>query len=363
MLPPPGQSVPPPQDEALNHALATALSSIITSITTGTSTSTSSALTLATTTALAAVTATAAGSQSSPHKDPDSDSGECELLGPFALFIQGALGVLALMSLVFKRWRERPQRPLKIWFFDASKQVVGTFLVHLANLAMSMLSAGQFSVKNVAAVAKDAYQPNPCSFYLLNLAIDTTVGIFILLLFLRILTRLFLLTSFGTPPESIQSGNYGSPPKSRWWMKQCLIYFLGLMGMKLCVLLLFAILPWISKIGDWALRWTEGDERVQVFFVMLFFPVVMNAIQYWIIDGFIKEQHGNERGDHHRVPSEDQDGEHESRDSQDDEVDGDEQRIVVDEEGSSEDPLLRKSEDSDANGKDAVVQVSKRSVL
>lgn len=97
-----------------------------------------------------------------------AENGECKLLGPFALFIQGALGVLALLVLVFKRWRERPQRPLKIWAFDASKQVVGSALLHIANLLMSMLSSGQLTIK-----AGD-YQANPCSFYLLNLAIDVS---------------------------------------------------------------------------------------------------------------------------------------------------------------------------------------------
>lgn len=43
---------------------------------------------------------------------------------------------------------------------------------------------------------------------------------------------------------------------------------------------------------------------VQVFFVMLFFPVVMNALQYYIIDGFIKDQ---KPADHEPVPSEDPD--------------------------------------------------------
>lgn len=99
---------------------------------------------------------------------PGAENGECKLLGPFALFIQGALGVLALLVLVFKRWRERPQRPLKIWAFDASKQVVGSALLHVANLLMSMLSSGQLTIK-----AGD-YQANPCSFYLLNLAIDVS---------------------------------------------------------------------------------------------------------------------------------------------------------------------------------------------
>lgn len=102
---------------------------------------------------------------------PGSENGECQLLGPFALVIQGALGALALLSLVYKRWRERPQRPLKVWAFDASKQVVGSMLLHIANLLMSMLSSGQLSMN---AAATNGYQANPCSFYLLNLAIDVS---------------------------------------------------------------------------------------------------------------------------------------------------------------------------------------------
>ena len=99
---------------------------------------------------------------------PGAENGECQLLGPFAIIIQAALGGLALLSLVFKRWRERPQRPVKIWAFDVSKQVVGSVLLHLANLLMSMLSSGQLTVTATSATA------NPCSFYLLNLAIDVS---------------------------------------------------------------------------------------------------------------------------------------------------------------------------------------------
>jgi hypothetical protein len=59
--------------------------------------------------------------------------------------------------------------------------------------------------------------------------------------------------------------------------------------MKLCVFLLFLLLPWIAWVGDWALRWTEGNEAIQITFVMFIFPLIMNAMQYWIIDGFIKD--------------------------------------------------------------------------
>ena len=101
---------------------------------------------------------------------PGAEDGECKLLGPFALFIQGALGLLALLSLVYKRWRERPQRPVKIWAFDASKQVVGSALLHVANLIMSMISSAELT-----SVKAENYQANPCSFYLLNLAIDVSL--------------------------------------------------------------------------------------------------------------------------------------------------------------------------------------------
>lgn len=234
--------------------------------------------------------------QSSSGSPPDGsqNTGECELLGPFAILVQASLGGLALLSLVFKRWRERPQRPIKIWAFDASKQVVGSILLHLANLVMSMFSAGQIqaSVAQAAASAVGAngeqYQPNPCSFYLLNLAIDTTLGIPILIIILRLLTAGASLTPLAHPPESIQSGNYGTPPRATWWLKQSLIYFIGLLCMKTCVFIVFELLPWIVQVGDWALRWTEGNEAVQIAFVMLIFPLIMNALQYYIIDSFIK---------------------------------------------------------------------------
>ena len=107
--------------------------------------------------------------------DADDDNGECHLLGSYALFVQGALGLLALSSLVYKRWRETPRRPLKIWFFDVSKQVFGSVLLHLANILMSMLSSGRLDVSSTAATTGDEEaQPNPCSWYLLNLAVDVS---------------------------------------------------------------------------------------------------------------------------------------------------------------------------------------------
>lgn len=157
------------------------------------STSAAVAAAIATGAAEAAATAASTASGMAYGSPNDGNKGECQLLGSFALFVQLALGGLALMSLVYKRWRERPQRPVKIWFFDASKQVFGSVLVHMANVFMSMLTSGRFSIKvEPAAVSAAAmmvkrfagpqdagnegdFTPNPCSLYLLNLAIDVSL--------------------------------------------------------------------------------------------------------------------------------------------------------------------------------------------
>ena len=179
MQPPPGYTPTSLLDNATPSALSAAIATASSILNIGVDIPSS-------TTALIIATATAVANANDQKEHrpppPPPDNGECRLLGPFAIFVQGALGLLALLALVYKRWRERPQRPVKIWFFDVSKQVVGSVLVHIANLLMSMLSSGQLSIKLDASSVAGArrrdvdangnYRPNPCSFYLLNLAID-----------------------------------------------------------------------------------------------------------------------------------------------------------------------------------------------
>ena len=129
---------------------------------------------------------------------------------------------------------------------------------------------------------------------------------------LKILHGLFSYTPLAKPPESIKSGHYGQPPKVTWYLKQILIYFLGLSGMKLFVFFLFAALPWLPWVGDWALRWTEGNEALQIAFALFLFPLIMNAIQYWIIDSLIMEKSRGKQdgGGSYQQVQEDDDGEY-----------------------------------------------------
>ena len=95
--------------------------------------------------------------------------------------------------------------------------------------------------------------------------------------------------------------------------------------MKLFVLFLFAVFPWLPWVGDWLLRWTEGNEAIQIAFVMFIFPLIMNGVQYWIIDSFIMDKDRGKGGDgYQQVQSHDDDDDLDGRD--------DDETIAVEEE-------------------------------
>ena len=63
---------------------------------------------------------------------------DCVLLsGGFAGFVQIVLGLIALSGLVYKRHREHPKRPVKVWALDVSKQCFGGLLAHGLNIVIA----------------------------------------------------------------------------------------------------------------------------------------------------------------------------------------------------------------------------------
>ncbi|KAF9034994.1 hypothetical protein BDZ89DRAFT_947024 [Hymenopellis radicata] len=205
---------------------------------------------------------------------PDVDKHSCQLLGPTALIVQGLMGVLVILSLVYKRHRETVKRPWRIWLFDVSKQVIGQMFVHGFNVLVSDL------------VSQHSDQ-NACVFYFFNILVDTTLGVALLYIILHLLTYLcadkFQLIGF-------ESGVYGKPPSIVFWGKQAALYVVALTTMKLLVLGLLAVFPGLFIIGAWLLSWTQtGDgDALQVIFTMGIFPIVMNVLQFWLIDSIVK---------------------------------------------------------------------------
>ncbi|KAN0097100.1 vacuolar membrane domain containing protein [Tylopilus felleus] len=202
------------------------------------------------------------------------DRHSCQLLGPTALIVQGFMGVLAILSLVYKRQRETQKRSWEIWLFDVSKQVVGAMFVHGVNVLISNLTSYESA-------------GNACTYYFLNILLDTTLGVGLIYAVLHGSTWV-LSKKLGI--KGLKSGQYGNPPSVMYWVRQAAVYIFALATMKLLVLALFAFWPGIYAVGDWLLGWTtlfEG-ESVQVIFVMGVFPMIMNVVQFWLIDSIVK---------------------------------------------------------------------------
>ncbi|KAI0089198.1 vacuolar membrane protein-domain-containing protein [Irpex rosettiformis] len=200
------------------------------------------------------------------------DHHSCRLLGPTALIVQALMGILVILSLVYKRHKELPKRPWGIWSFDVSKQIIGQMFVHGVNVLIS-------------GIVADISSGNACVLYFLNILIDTTFGVAIIYFTLHALT-FFLKEKCGL--KGFETGKYGSPPSLSFWARQLAVYLFALTMMKLLVLALFAATPGIFKAGEWLLSFLGSSDTAQVIFVMGIFPIIMNILQFWLIDSIVK---------------------------------------------------------------------------
>ncbi|KAG2088569.1 vacuolar membrane protein-domain-containing protein, partial [Suillus discolor] len=94
---------------------------------------------------------------------------------------------------------------------------------------------------------------------------------------------------FRTTP---QRGGHG---RQSFWQcqkqaRQAAVYVVALTTMKMLVVGLFTVWPGISKVGDWLLSWTAigNGDAFQIIFVMGLFPIIMNILQFWLIDSIVK---------------------------------------------------------------------------
>ncbi|KAG8971541.1 hypothetical protein FRB90_010472, partial [Tulasnella sp. 427] len=66
------------------------------------------------------------------------------------------------------------------------------------------------------------------------------------------------------------------------------VYILAVIVMKVAVLALLAVFPELLDVGEWLLSWTDGKSSVQIVFVMGIYPIIMNILQFWLIDSIVK---------------------------------------------------------------------------
>lgn len=188
------------------------------------------------------------------------------LIDVFGWFLQVLLACLAFTCLIAKRFCEpkTERRSWLIWFYDTSKQGLGALAIHLANVWL----AGQ-------------YTGDPCTWYIINFLLDSSIGLLIIFIGIRISQRLSKKPGW----EAINFGEYGDPPSMNAWLAQCCLYIGLMVIVKTCITLLMQLNFW-ERVRDFILSPID-NPKVELAFVMLVIPFFVNILMFWVTDNFL----------------------------------------------------------------------------
>lgn len=194
------------------------------------------------------------------------------LIDDFGWFLQVLLACLAFTCLIAKRFCEPKieRRSWLIWFYDTSKQGMGAIAIHLANVFL----AGQ-------------YTGDPCTWYIINFLLDSSVGLLIIFIGIRLSQHLSKRNGW----EAINFGEYGNPPSVNAWLAQCCLYIGLMVIVKTCITLLMQFNFWES-VRDLILPPID-NPKIELAFVMLIIPFFVNILMFWVTDNFLMHRSSN----------------------------------------------------------------------
>jgi len=212
-------------------------------------------------------------------KDEDTLSNECKILGGlFAAVVQVLLCAVCVGTLIVKRQMEVPKREWYVWFLDASKQGVGSSIGHFSNMFLSIALSKSLNLKG-----------NECEWYSLAYIVDASIGTFFNFSLLYLYEN-FVYKSL-LPCCAIKSfGDYGSPPSLRHWWPQLLVWIVIIVLSKAVILSILVVLAEpFDELVVAAFVAFSSSPKAELILVMIFIPCLVNALQFWVTDSWIKK--------------------------------------------------------------------------
>merc|ERR1719213_94742 len=171
--------------------------------------------------------------------------------------------------LLCKYYRNTGGRSPMEFLMDSSKQLVGAGWAHVMNLLCAMTLEARF--KGVG---------DECAWYWLNIVLDCTLGV---AAEYGILLCLMALIKQGLPDqaEDFETGEYKNEDEefqlSRYF-KQLGLLLLMLLGHE-----------YLLKVALLALSPFNFNSTLKLLAAMIITPFFMNALQFWLVDNFIKK--------------------------------------------------------------------------
>ncbi|MCQ2816479.1 MAG: STIMATE family protein [archaeon] len=214
--------------------------------------------------------------------DETEKTQKCELFNFFSYLVQLCLAILSFSVLVFKRYRERPMRPWKVWFFDISKQIASACTQHCLNLLLSVIA----SVETTA---------DECIWYFLNFLLDTTIGILSCYLMMSLVQwivkkyRIDILKTGFYFEKTIVDGQPRYRLKIKMYLAQLINWIIIIIINKFIMFGLNRLckVPF-EAVGNFLLKPFTFNDKLELIMVMIVFPVIFNIIQFWVFDEILK---------------------------------------------------------------------------
>jgi hypothetical protein len=212
----------------------------------------------------------------------EESNSKCEMIGGFGFFIQAVLGAAAFSKLIVKRYIEMPRRPWKIWFYDVAKQIISSLVLHIFNLIIS------------AILSIDEKDADACVWYFVTVTLDCTLGAFLSYIFMWLMDGIanssdWTILKTGLYYDEYMEGNkkcykldwkkYGSQ-LGVWLVITLIVKIILLIMLKICKLFLV-------NLGTFFLS-PFSNAKVRLVMVMIIFPVILNALYFWVVDNILK---------------------------------------------------------------------------
>ena len=210
------------------------------------------------------------------------DNSKCEMFGGFGVLIQAILGAAAFSILIVKRYVEKPRRAWKIWFYDVAKQIISSLVLHLFNLIIS------------AVLSSDEKDADACVWYFVTVVLDCTLGAFLSYIFMWLTDGIanssdwtFLKT--GLYYEEYMTGNKKNY-RLIWkkYLSQLGVWLVITLIVKIILLIMLKICKlFLVNLGTFFLS-PFSNPKVRLVMVMIIFPVILNALYFWVVDNILK---------------------------------------------------------------------------
>jgi STIMATE family len=132
---------------------------------------------------------------------------------------------------------------------------------------------------------------NPCLWYFITLILDTTLGILIAYIILKIIEN--VSKQYGW--SKLISGNYSEETEEEndlaAWALQLMVWVTIVAVTK--GFLLFSTLyfnSFFTQVGKYILDPFQSKPKAELVFVMIIVPTIMNIFQFWVQDNFLKSK-------------------------------------------------------------------------